>query len=24
MTTKEYLHLGFESLMYMYFVDFEL
>jgi len=24
MTTKEYLHLGFESFMYMYFVDFEL
>jgi len=23
MTTKEYMHLGFESFMYMYFVDFE-
>jgi len=24
MTTKEYLHIGFEAFMYMYFVDFEL
>ena len=24
MTTKEYLHIGFESIMYMYFLDFEL
>jgi len=24
MTTEEYFHLGFDSFMYMYFVDFEL
>jgi len=24
MTTKKYLHVGFESIMYMYFVDFDL
>jgi len=24
MTANEYLHIGFESFMYMYFVDFEL